>query len=218
MTRTGSIFAGTLAFALAVVAALLLTGAIGPDLLGLNPFASRFSEKELNKFMSEVAFTGGVGATFADKDLPNWRLGIGHRLERYSLTGAEAVMARLISSERLDAKSVDWYSTTASFTLPIEFAQQSSGKKIEVGIIARSAAANGSPTLSVAYATQQAGNSGWKAIPLTTQFELTKFTYDVPALAQGYTNKPVIAFHSDAEGSGRAVEILGAYARQVRDN
>jgi hypothetical protein len=126
-------------------------------------------------------------------------------------------MGRLTSTTPLDASSVDWHSTAATFTLPLEFAQRTSGKKIEIGVIARSPGANAAPSLYAVYATQQAGNSGWKALALTGEFQLIKFSYDVPGIEGGYQNSPIIAFHSDPQGAGHAVEILGAFVRPSND-
>jgi hypothetical protein len=169
------------------------------------------------EMMRQIPTDGGFSATFAKKDLGNWVLAAGHKLERYSLGGDEAAMGRLTSTEVLNPENTDWRASTLSFTLPMEFSRLSNGKKIEVGIVARTAMANGSPALYTVYATQEAGNSGWKAIQLTGDFQLVKFVYQVPELPAGYKNNPLIAFHSDAKGEGRSIELLGAYVRLAQE-
>src|SRR5262249_7776650 len=120
------------------------------------------------------------------------------------------------SSSTLDKASVLWPSLGLSLTLPPEFANNVAGRKVEVGVIARSAQSNGSPEISVMYATRQAGNSGWQSIALQPNFEAYKFTYDVPNHEGGYTNGPMVVFHSDASGGGKAVEMIGAYIKIVQ--
>lgn len=221
MSRTGALVVAALI--LGLVAAAVLVWSNNTNLPGFRSepstteVAGSSPEAQLVALMTEVATAGGVAATFTDNDLPKWKLAQGHKLERYSLGGANATMARLTSAAPFDPTSVDWYSTAATFTLPLEFAQRTNGKKIEVGIVARSPSTNASPVLSAVYATQQAGNSGWKPLALSGEFKLIKFEYDVPAVEGGYQNAPILAFHSDAQGAGRSVEILGAYARLSGD-
>jgi hypothetical protein len=212
MSRSGIVLIISAVSFVALSAILIITKTIDVGL-----FDSRFAEENLGELMSDIRGKGGVGVTFSGADMPNWALGPGHQLDRFSISNSNVVFARLKSSQRLDVASVDWGTSSASFTLSAEFAQRSNGKVIEVGIIARTAQANGAPALAVAYATQQAGNSGWRSLELDPDFRLMKIKYQVPEVPGGYSNLPVIAFHSDPSGSGRAVEILGAYAKLYED-
>lgn len=212
MSRSGIVLIISAILFVSLSAILILTKTIDVGL-----FNSRFAEEDLGGLMSDVTGKGGVGVTFSGADMKNWNLGPGHQLDRFSISNSNVVFARLKSSQRLDISSVDWRTSSASFTLTSEFAQRSNGKVIEVGVIARTAQSNGAPALAVAYATQQAGNSGWRSLELEPDFRLMKIKYQVPKVPGGYTNVPVIAFHSDPSGSGRAVEILGAYAKLYED-
>lgn len=217
MSRSGYLIAAALALAISAAGVLVWT-----DYFGLSGTTKRSVQTagsdetrtpQLVKLMTQVSDNGGVAATFSDRDMASWQTGAGHKLERYSLGGGEAIMARLTSTLPLDPSSVDWRTSATSFVLPLEFAQRSNGKRIEVGIVARAPSTNASPRLAAAYATSQAGNSGWKGLALSGEFQLIKFFFDVPGVETGYQNQPLIAFHSDPEGQGRSIELLGAYAR-----
>lgn len=226
MSRTGYLVVGALIFALAAAGVLVWTNYI--DLSGKPPVAAPKSapasapasqppsrEAQLVTAMNEAAAGGGFAASFMETDVRKWQIAPGHRLERFSLDPAGPVFARLTSGVALDKASVQWPSIGLSLTLPVGFAKLVNGRKVEVGFIARSAQSNGSPDLSVIYATRQAGNSLWRTFELKPNFEAYKFTYDVPSIESGYVNGPIVVFHSDAGGSGRAVEMIGAYVKLV---
>jgi hypothetical protein len=65
------------------------------------------------------------------------------------------------------------------------------------------------------FATRQAGNSGWRKITPTGTFALTTFTYDVPKVAAGYHEPPMIVIHADPSGQGKSIEVFGIYVRQI---
>jgi hypothetical protein len=226
MSRTGYLVVGALIFALAAAGVLVWTNyidlsgkpSVAPaDTVPVSTPTSQPSSREaqLVTQMNEAAAGGGFVASFLEADVRKWQIGQGHRLERFSLDPSGPVFARLTSSTPLDKVSVEWPSLGLSMALPVEFANLANGRTVEIGFIARSAQSNGSPELSVIYATQQAGNSLWRAIELKPTFEAYKFTFDVPKVDSGYINGPIVVFHSDATGNGRAVEMIGAYVKLV---
>jgi hypothetical protein len=163
--------------------------------------------------MNDVAANGGMALTFDDSSIKRWGIAPQHKLERFSIDGSGAVLARLTSSVPLVGETVPWNEKGLSFPLPLGMAVKTNGKKIEVGIIARQSPSNGSNHLNIVYATQQAGNSGWQKFKLTGEFALYKMQYDVPAVADGYSTTPIVVVHADDTGSGRAVEIIGLYIK-----
>lgn len=172
-------------------------------------------EAQLVDEMVKAAATDGYSATFSEADVGKWALADGTKIERFGLNGAGTVFARLSNSHALDKQSVAWPALGLSATLPVEFANLSAGRRVEIGIIARTAQSNGSSELSAVYASRQAGNSGWQAIALTSDFALYKFTYDVNTVEGGYTNGPMLILSADAAGQGKAVELLGMYVKAL---
>jgi hypothetical protein len=198
----------------AIVLALVAAGVLfGTDFFRKNPFAGELSPAEIMTQINDVAASGGVALTFAEKDAKQWSLAQGNRLERFSLDDSGTVFARLTSNGPLDTNSVDWKAVGLVAHLPLELNQRADGKKIEIGVAVRSPLANGSDSVAVVFATQQAGNSGWKKFRPSARFGLMTFTYDVPQVSGGYTNSPVVVFHSDGGAGGRSIEILGLYVR-----
>jgi hypothetical protein len=174
------------------------------------------SEAKWGQVMSQQAAGGGFTATFSEQDLGKWIVTENQKMERFSMGSAESIFARFTSTSPLDSSSDHWLAQGISVVIPLHIAEQSNGRTIEIGMVSRSAQSNGSPSLGVVYATQQSGNSGWKQVPLTASFALHKFTYDVPKLEAGYTNKPVVVIHSDPEGANRSIEIIGLYVKVVK--
>ncbi len=200
---------------LALAAAGVLGGAsfFGIDLLSMRP-----SERELVMRMSETAaLSGGYAIMFSGPDSEKWKVAPGHQLEKFSVESGDAAFARLTSSAPLDTKTWNWATQGLSTSLPIEFNNQTNGQKVEIGIVARATAMKSTDAITVAYATQQAGNSGWKKIPVGRDFELFKFVFAVPQIEPGaYTHQPILVVHADATGGGRSAEILGAYVKKYR--
>lgn len=172
-------------------------------------------EAQLVKDMVTAASNDGYSATFSEQDVGKWALAQGNKLEGFGLNGAGAVFARLTSTNLLDKQSVAWTTLGLSSTLPVAFGNLSAGRRVEIGIIARSAQSNGSSELSALYASRQAGNSGWQAFPLTPEFQLFKFNYDINVIEGGYTNGPMLIIHSDSSGQGKSIELLGAYVKAL---
>ncbi|MBI1213448.1 MAG: hypothetical protein GC190_18455 [Alphaproteobacteria bacterium] len=202
----------------AVVLALVAAGVLfGTDFFKKNPFSDdSASEAQLLTQLTDLSTSGGYVATFTDGDARKWRLASGHRLERFSLGDQNAVFARLTSSTPMDGQSVDWAKQGLSWMLPLEFNNKANGLKVEIGIVARQSQSNGADSMSVVYATRQAGNSGWRSIPLGPKFALKTFTYTVPKITPGtYSFEPMLAINADPSGSGKSIELLGAYVKIV---
>ncbi|MEQ1863101.1 MAG: hypothetical protein ABL996_00450 [Micropepsaceae bacterium] len=208
--RSSGLVVGAIVLALAAAGILAATNFLGLDLPFMNP-----SEQELVAQMNDVAAQGGLAVTFAGSDAEKWQVAPGQKLEKFSLGGGEAAVARLSSTGTIDISSFEWTKLGLSTTLPATFGQRSNGKRVEIGFVARAAQMNPSAEVSVIYATQQAGNSTWRQFRLSPAFELMTFTFDVPPLEEGYTKDPIVVFHSDATGFGRSVELLGVYVKLV---
>lgn len=215
---------------LVVLAILLIAGAAGvlvyTNFLGAtkldgtpaNPSQTATSQapasaQQLVEYMKEQASKGAYSATFSEKDMIKWVLAPGHRLERFTLQSADAAFARLTSTTPLDLTSPNWLTLGLSLPIPLPYAELYNGKTLEIGIVARTAQANGSPAFAAVYATQQSGNSGWQKIPVGADFSLIQLKYEVPKLEAGYTNPPIIVLHSDPSAQGGAVEIMGIYVK-----
>jgi hypothetical protein len=211
------------ALALALVAAGVFVGTDLVELPWLNTSSSipsvpqlpststpSLPQAQLVAPMTEAASAGGFAASFAAQGGGSWELTPGHRLERLGLNGGGTVFARLSSGIALDKSQII---DGTYVELPAEFAQQSAGKRIEVGIVARAAQSNPSNEFSVLYSTRQAGNSGWRTFQAGSNFEIRSFTFDVPAAPNGYDAKPAIAVRGDSQGKGLGLEIIGVYAK-----
>lgn len=206
--KTGYLIVGALIFALAAAGVLVWT-----NLLKLPFGPSQPSESTLVVQMTERASANGVVAAFTQADVKRWQIAAGHRLERFSADDGKTVIARLTSTSPIDYASFDWPKSGLSIQLPLEFAAAANGKRLEIGFIARMPGANASEEIAVIYATQQVGNSTWQHVKLSSSFAMYKFTYDVPAVSTGYSKEPILVFHSDATGGGKAVELLGAFVK-----
>ena len=162
---------------------------------------------------TEAAGPDGIVVSFRDDDVPRWRIPPGHRLERFTLSDGNLKFVRFASGVPLDNKTPAWAERGLSLSLPLAFNNRTAGHTIEIGVIARRAAAAPAAFLSLAYATQQAGNSGWQKLGLSNAFEVSTFRYDVPVARGGYVHPPVIVLHSDPSGSGKAAELLVLYVK-----
>lgn len=175
------------------------------------------SEEQLVKDLKEAAAGGGYAVTLAQADASKWQVGDGHRVERFTVGDGTTGIARLTSSTPLEPSSVEWEKQGLSTKFPVAFNNQTNGGKLQIGVIARAPATNASKAISVVYATYQAGNSGWKDIPVGSNFALTTFTFDVPKIAPGaYTNQPILVINADRSGGGASAEILGIYVKQIQ--
>jgi hypothetical protein len=209
MSRTGFLIVGALIFALAAAGVLVWTNNLElPS--GILP---QSAEAKLVTQMTGTAGEGGFAVTFAQRDLKAWQIAPGHRLERFSVDGGDAVFARLTSSSPLDRSTLEWPTQGLSVALPVDLNARSDGKQLEIGVLARAPNSKPATTLSVVYATRQAGNTGWREVPLSGQFELKTIKYNVPHVDGGYTNPPVLVLNADPSGEGGSVEILGVYLK-----
>jgi hypothetical protein len=173
-------------------------------------------EESFTTQLKEVAAGNGFAVTFLDADLAKWQLAEGFKIERFSLGHNGPVFARLTSNTPLDEKSFHWPRLGLSALLPLQFGQDSNGQRIQVGVVARAANNDTTSAVSVAYATQQAGNTGWRKFNVKSEFQLFKFVWDVPVVETGYTASPILTLNSDPSGSGQSVEILGVYVKIVK--
>lgn len=201
---------GALVFAMAAAGVLLWS-----DFLGVGVFRQATPEERLVSEMEAVASAGGFAASFSDQDARRWQLADGHRFERLAVDSSRSAIGRLSSSVPLDVSPPSWESQGLSIELPASLAQQWNGQRIEIGIIARAGQTNGSNVLKAVFATRQAGNSGWRGFELNGEFKINRILFDMPVVETGYTAKPIVVLHSDEKGTGRSVEILGLYVRQV---
>lgn len=213
MTRNVMLAASSALLVVIAAVVLVLTGTISV------PFLNE-SAAQLMTRLNQAAVSGGYSFTFTKADSSKWALAAGHRLEAYAIGDNEAVFARITSNTPLlgfppGSTSFSWADQGVSALIPLEFAQRMNGKTVEVGVIARASQSKPSATISIVYATQQAGNSGWFKVKLTSNFELIKFTYQIPPLPSGYTKSPIIVMTSDELGKGRAAELLGIYVKPL---
>ncbi|MFM9865669.1 MAG: hypothetical protein ACKVRO_18910, partial [Micropepsaceae bacterium] len=154
---------------------------------------------------------------FAGADAAKWQVGDGHQLEKFSVDNGVTAFARLTSAVPLNAETWEWSTQGLSTLFPVAFNNRTNSGKLEIGVIARSPATKGSKAVSVVYATQEAGNSGWKDVPLGPNFELTTFVFDVPSREPGtYTKQPILVINADRSGGGASAEILGVYVKQIQ--
>jgi hypothetical protein len=166
--------------------------------------------------MTEQAMQGGYAATFSGSSVKAWQIAAGHALERFSINNGDAVFARLTSSAPVAKEGWEWEKQGLSWLIPNEFNNRTNGHKVEVGIIARQSASSTTESVSVLYATRGYGNSGWKKLPLSSDFELKTFVFDFTAVTATEFNQPILVITADPEGAGKAVEILGVYVKPVQ--
>lgn len=221
MPRAGYLILLALLLAAGAAGVLVWTKYIPRELLGAagqqvsqKPPADTVHEKQnWMRVMNDVAASGGMALTFDETSIKHWGIAPNHKFERFMINEGGTVFVRLTSSVPLVGETVPWNEKGLSFQLPLGMATKTNGKKIEVAVVARPSRNNGSNHINIVYATQQAGNSGWKKIILSGEFSLFKFQYDVPPVADGYTLAPIVVLHADDTGTGRAVEILGMYIK-----
>jgi hypothetical protein len=179
--------------------------------------AGMASEEQLVADLKTAALEGGYAVTFAQGDSAKWQVGEGHRLEKFSVDSGTTSFARLTSSIPLNADTWEWSTQGLSTLFPVQFNNKTNGGKIQIGIIARAPATNGSKAISIVYATQQAGNSGWRDFKLGPHFEMSTFVFDVPKRDPGsYTAQPILVVNADRSGAGASAEILGIYVKQIQ--
>jgi hypothetical protein len=226
MSRTGSLVVGALVFALAAVGVLVWTNNLdAPFLTGpsrsptssATPAAGSSSQQsELSKIMSEATSSGGYAATFSEQDIKLWKIGAGHRVERFSFQGENTALARVTSTVALGQPTTQWEELGLSIRLPTRLSEDNKGYAVEVGIVARQPSQNASDAVSVVFATQQTGNSGWNTLPLSRTFELRTFKWTIPPIEGAYSVNPILVINADASGQGKAIEILGVYVKPAR--
>lgn len=199
----------------AVALSLVAAGAFfWSDIARLVGFVSE--EQLVADLTNAVAGGGGYAVTFAPADSAKWQVGEGHRLEKFSVEGGTTSFARLTSSVALNTKTWEWATQGLSTLFPVGYNNITNGGKLEVAVIARAPSTNASKAISVVYATQQAGNSGWKDFPIGPHFAMSKFVFNVPKRDAGtYTKQPILVINADRSGGGGSAEILGVYVKQI---
>lgn len=170
------------------------------------------SNIDWNARMSELVSDDGVLLTFANKDIAAWTISEGHKIERFKLSETADGFGRLSSAAQFNEGDI---LSGLRAALPLAWAQQANGKRIEVGVLARQSQSNSASNFSFAYATMQMGNSGWRTFKLTPNFQVHKFRFDVPSIPEGYNTQPLIVLRSDRIGGNKSVEIAGVYAKLV---
>jgi hypothetical protein len=202
------------------VAALLVLAAgallVGTNYFNIGIFGPDTPESRLSARMEQISSEGGFAATFSDQDSRRWQIADGHRFERLALDSSKVAVGRLTSSVPVDVTPSSWESQGLSIEIPVSLAQSSNGKRLEIGIIARSSASNPSTVLTAVFATRQSGNSGWRNFKLSADMKVHTILFDMPFVEAGYTAKPIVVLHSDAQGKGRSVELLGVYVRPAQ--
>jgi hypothetical protein len=210
-------------FTLVLGAAILVVAAAGvltwlnllqiPGLPGASTSSTQQNSDTLGiELMRQNASPDGIAITFSEADVSSWEVTDGHQIERFKLSDSAIGFGRLTSAHPLNPE--DKLSGLRA-KIPVEFAQRTNGKRIEVGIVARQAPSKAAHDVSFLYATMQKGNSGWRSYKLGSNFQAFRFLFDVPAVAEGYQASPLIVIRSDRAQSGRAVEIAGVYVKEV---
>lgn len=199
----------------AVVLSLMAAGAFfWSDIARL---AGLVSEEQLLAEIKEAALGGGYAVTFAQADAAKWQVGEGHRFEKFSIDNGTTSFARLTSTVPLNAATFEWSTQGLSTVFPVGFNNKTNGGKLQIGVIARAPSTNGSKVISLVYATQQAGNSGWRDFKIGPNFEMATFVFDVPKRDPGsYTAQPILVISADKSGGGASAEILGIYVKLIQ--
>jgi hypothetical protein len=208
MGRVGLI-AGAVVLALAAAAAFFWSD--------IKRLAGQATEEQLVTDLNHAAEGGGYAVTFTQADAGKWQIGEGHRLEKFSVDSGNTAFARVTSGKPLDPNTWEWSTQGLSTMFPVAFNNKTNGGKLQIGVVARSPSTNGSKQISVVYATQQAGNSGWHDFQIGPQFQMYSFTFDVPHRDPGsYTAQPIVVINADRTGAGGAAEVLGIYVKQTQ--
>ena len=88
-------------------------------------------------------------------------------------------------------------------TLSSEYERKFAGKEVTVTVTARSSATDGAETLGIVYYTLGNGNSGWQAMPLTSEFTDISIDYAVPAVV----GEPGEDYIGVSPAAGQSVDI-----------
>ena len=91
-----------------------------------------------------------------------------------------------------------------SVRVPESFEAAVSGLRVRVKVMARAAGGLGDAELSLAYSTNDVGNSGWQSRSVGQTFETVSFEWDVPPMINGNGDYVGIL-----PGQAGAIEIAG---------
>ncbi|MEQ1755705.1 MAG: hypothetical protein ABL973_16410 [Micropepsaceae bacterium] len=172
-------------------------------------------ERQLVDQMSQIAGSNGYVVTFSDADVKRWRIPEGHQVERFSINNGDAAFVRLTSRAPISKEGWKFETQGLSWLIPKDFNDRTNGGSVEIGIVARRSGTNSSGGMSLLYATRGYGNSGWKTFPLSSKFQLKKFTYDFPRVEGVNLIEPILVITADFAGTGKSIEILGVYVKPV---
>jgi hypothetical protein len=103
----------------------------------------------------------------------------------------------------------------AFLQLSSELEENFSGKQIAIDISARSSPQNGADHLSAAYFTQGVGNSGWRELPLESEFSPATFEFKVPE-RKGEPGKDYLGLVPGKLGQGGSVDIQSVQIRILK--
>lgn len=70
----------------------------------------------------------------------------------------------------------------ASFAVPVDAEKAFSGKTIKIKVVS---SANKAGEAALAYSTNEVGNSGWIAFPVTTEDSVAEIEFAVPPMVEG---------------------------------
>lgn len=88
-------------------------------------------------------------------------------------------------------------------TLSSDYEKKFAGKEVTVTVTARVSATNGTDTVRVIYYTLGSGNSGFQAMPLTSDFTDIRFDYAVPAAG----DKPGEDYIGISPPAGKSIDL-----------
>jgi len=163
------------------------------------------------KVMSPATAANASGARFRVDFSPmnsaEWMVPEGHSLSVVRDPQGGVSLGRLTSARPLQPQELKLGSQGPSVFVPATIARQLNGKKVNIVVRARAAAANPSDRLRIVFATQKAGHTGWLSVPLTPQLESHSFSYTIPKVPDGYTDPFLVVIHAENNGSEQSADV-----------
>lgn len=114
----------------------------------------------------------------------NWKTSTGHALTYTSSGVFSGTLCGIISTFTVDTDS-SGIPGGAYIAIPEQVALVFAGRRIVVGCYAKTPSSGGASKFSIAYSTNDVGNSGWREFTPTTSWANYTFTYDVPVPLTG---------------------------------
>lgn len=131
----------------------------------------------------------------------------------FTVVADEDGFARLSATS--DATVKDEVGVGAFLQLSSELEEKFSGRQVAIDISARSSLENGADHLSAAYFTQGVGNSGWRELPLESEFSRATFEFKVPE-RKGEPGKDFLGLVPGKLGQGGSVDIRSVQIRILK--